>query len=238
MHTGGGICRHFIFYFGDALPAVFLRRRMLLLTGYSMRRRDVESREILIFARESSRRKGERKQWSLCMRWSRKVRVTLLRHASASSRNKAGARALFCPPLRSVTRYRPHEESLRSRIYTYSAYIMYTSSAKTRTGGDGDRRWPWISSLIPSSSRRALFHRSAALRCEIYTRNSLVSLEKGWDGNRERKETGKWKEENDSRVSLSYTRREHDHDVKAKEEHALRPSPFRRLLNVNVWDNS
>lgn len=95
------------------------------------------------------------------------------------------------------------KKNLTLRIYTlYSAYIMYTSSAKTRADGDGGWCWPWIGSLIPS--KRTLFHRSAALRREIYACDSLASRKSKRRRERKRDKTGKWEEKGNSKsLSLS-----------------------------------
>lgn len=170
---------------------------------------------------------------------SKNSRDIVSRDASASTRTLK-ARGLFCPSLRSVAHYWRHGrkkiiKKLTLRIYTlwriyYVYFIWQDKSRRRRRGG---RCWPWIGSLIPSSSKHTLFHRSAALTCEIYARAREKVSER--ERERERDKTGKWEEKGNLKSLL--LEREHSHDVKAKEGHTLHPSPLRRLLNVNAWDN-
>lgn len=110
----------------------------------------------------------------------------------------------------------------------YSAYIMYTSSGKTRADG-----WPWIGSLIPSSSKHTLFHRGSEIR-NICSRLAPAEKKRGRERKRERQD-GEMRRKGQLEVSLTLERENISHDVKAKEGHALHPS---RLLNVNAWDDS
>jgi len=164
------------------------------------------------------------------------------RDASASMRNKAWG--LFCPPLWSVAHYRGRGGGVTKKkpgtmylyIIAHILCILHLPRQEQTESGDGGRCWPWIGSLIPSSSNM-LFHRSAALRCEMYVRVSIASRKservRERERERERDKTGKWEEKGNLK-SLLHSSEKHSHDMKAKEGHALHPNPFCRLLNVNT----
>lgn len=152
-------------------------------------------------------------------------------YASAFTGDKACAS--FCSSLYgSLHIIGATKRSWRYVFIHYSKYIMYTSSPRRQ---EQTICWPWMGSLIPSSSKYKLFHRIAASRCEICARLCWKKISKKEKGEREK--TGNWGEKATLEISLT-PEGEHGHDVKAKEEHALHSSIFRALLNVNAWDDS
>jgi len=155
------------------------------------------------------------------------------RDASASMRNKAWG--LFCPPLWSVAHYRGrggwgHKKKAWHYVFIhYSAYIMYTSSAKTRA--DGVRR-RWSVLTMDRFTDPIVFEYALSSQCSFEMRNvrsRLDRVEKKWERERERDKTGKWEEKGNLKSLL------HSSENIAMIWKQKRGMRYIRIRSVDCW---